>query len=387
MLVHDDGVTSSEHAEFHRETNIGGCNVKSPPPIVSASPVPESPQKVASQKPEESESHAHPTSACYTPEQQKALSCLSELLGVVGALDDESSSKGTSTCMQPEEQKIPSQERMVTPSVVTPTTNTLPQQLSSAPVPFPSTETSKIESTPKARPATSNQRRSLFNVAKYQTPEENEDSSPRSARAMSIVPMIDRARPSTRKLLTLRSMSRSSPDLRSPQPGKSLLKQQRPGDEDGSVSSSRGGETLKRSGSNVSFGGLEIREYNVALSDHPDCSRGPPIQLGWEYFEQEPVSVDAYEERRSPRRRSLVHDPFRRSALLNEAGYTEEEVRSAMEDVHRVKQERLRVKGDFRRRRQQHSGVEGLVPHFFNEFFAGKNRRNERPQYLRCMTQ
>jgi len=70
-----------------------------------------------------------------------------------------------------------------------------------------------------------------------------------------------------------------------------------------------------------------------------------------------------------------MHDPFRRSALLNEAGYTEEEVQSAMEDVHRVKQERLRVKGNLRRRKQQHNLIEGLVPHFFIEFFAGKNRR------------
>ena len=125
----------------------------------------------------------------------------------------------------------------------------------------------------------------------------------------------------------------------------------------------------------MSFSNLEIREYNVALSDHPDCSYGPPIQLGWEYCEQEPVSVDAYEENRSPRRRNLLHDAFRRSALLNEAGYSEQELQSAMVDVQQAKQERLRVKNNFKNRRRQHKNIESLVSNFIVELFADQSRR------------
>ena len=124
----------------------------------------------------------------------------------------------------------------------------------------------------------------------------------------------------------------------------------------------------------MSFSNLEIREYNIALSDHPDCSYGPPIQLGWEYCEQETVTVDDYEQQRTPRRRSrfLLHDAFDRSLWLNQAGYTEQELQSAMEDVHRVKQERLREK----RRHKSRQQTNGFgVAHIFGSLLGNNNRR------------
>jgi hypothetical protein len=83
---------------------------------------------------------------------------------------------------------------------------------------------------------------------------------------------------------------------------------------------------------------LEIREYNVALSDHPDCSYGPPIQLGWSYCEKQAVSVDEYElscgSHRRTGRELLLTSPERR--------YTKEELQWAWEEVERVKRERQR---------------------------------------------
>lgn len=133
--------------------------------------------------------------------------------------------------------------------------------------------------------------------------------------------------------LTERNRVRSFPGFYPrPEPGKSLLKGR-----DSSTGS------LKRTGSNVSFSNLEIREYTIALSDHPDCSYGPPIQLGWEYCVQAPVSVDDYEETRCPRSRGqqlLLPYPVRRDWLLEEGGYTKQDLQWAFQEVERVKYER-----------------------------------------------
>jgi hypothetical protein len=99
--------------------------------------------------------------------------------------------------------------------------------------------------------------------------------------------------------------------------------------------------SLKR---NVSFSSLEIREYNIALSDHPSCSYGPPIQLGWDYRAKKPVEVEDYEENRKPRRAThemVLSYNARRYLLLKRAGYSDEELKGAMMEVERVKRERM----------------------------------------------
>ena len=94
----------------------------------------------------------------------------------------------------------------------------------------------------------------------------------------------------------------------------------------------------------VSFSNLEIREYDVAISDHPSCSFGPPVQLSWEYKQKEIVPVDSYEQSRSPRRerRDLVLSYYdRRFLLIKQAGYSKKEIKQTMLEVERVKRERL----------------------------------------------
>lgn len=94
----------------------------------------------------------------------------------------------------------------------------------------------------------------------------------------------------------------------------------------------------------VSFSNLEIREYDVAISDHPSCSFGPPVQLSWEYKQKEVVPVESYEQSRSPRRgrRDLVLSYYdRRFLLIKQAGYSKREIKKTMLEVERVKRERL----------------------------------------------
>jgi len=52
----------------------------------------------------------------------------------------------------------------------------------------------------------------------------------------------------------------------------------------------------------VTFTDIHIREYTQVLGDHPCCSLGPPVSLGWEYRTCANVSLDYYEVTRVPRR-------------------------------------------------------------------------------------
>jgi hypothetical protein len=96
----------------------------------------------------------------------------------------------------------------------------------------------------------------------------------------------------------------------------------------------------------VSFGNMQIREYNVALSDHPSCSYGPPIQLSWDYREKEIVPLAQYEEDRTRRGRRGGHQLLlsfyeRHFMLIKQAGYSKREIRETMKEVERVKRERM----------------------------------------------
>lgn len=115
----------------------------------------------------------------------------------------------------------------------------------------------------------------------------------------------------------------------------------KPQNQFGSVPSDLDGPDLKRT---VSFGTLETREFSIELSDHPSCSYGPPIQLGWDYHDQETRNVDEYETSRVPRRHvsdMILSYNVRRYLLLKRAGYTPAELRDAMRQVDKVKRERI----------------------------------------------
>jgi hypothetical protein len=105
-----------------------------------------------------------------------------------------------------------------------------------------------------------------------------------------------------------------------------------------------GSPILKR---NVSFGSMKIREYNVAISDHPSCSYGPPIQLSWDYTERDDETLDSYEEkRRTTHKRRSGHELLlsfyeRHFMLIKTAGYSKSEIRETMKEVERVKRERM----------------------------------------------
>ena len=106
----------------------------------------------------------------------------------------------------------------------------------------------------------------------------------------------------------------------------------------------RSNSDLSNSKRNVSFTEIQVREYDVELSDHPSCSYGPPIQLGWDYQETHKTSVEDYEVTRSPHRREvheLVLSYNTRRRRLKQSGYRKAEIQRAQQEVDRIKRERL----------------------------------------------
>jgi hypothetical protein len=83
----------------------------------------------------------------------------------------------------------------------------------------------------------------------------------------------------------------------------------------------------------VSFGTTEVREYERVLGDHPNLSIG--LAIGWDYQEQDSVSVDDYEQ-------THYHDPRMESTSVDErctilkGWFTEEELRDS--EAKRIQQ-------------------------------------------------
>lgn len=89
----------------------------------------------------------------------------------------------------------------------------------------------------------------------------------------------------------------------------------------------------------VSFSIIQIRTYKVEVGDHPCCSIGFPLALGWEYSEKPTTSLDQYEAERAPRRHrnELRTTSEERQEMLREEGLSKEEMKRAQRKLHRAR--------------------------------------------------
>lgn len=91
----------------------------------------------------------------------------------------------------------------------------------------------------------------------------------------------------------------------------------------------------------VGFGTISIRNYHQTVGDNPAVSYGFPIQLDWEYYEEDDMEVDAYEFQKGPIRRNqnqLTMSYYKRkNRLMQEYGFDKEELNRARKDVDKAK--------------------------------------------------
>lgn len=87
---------------------------------------------------------------------------------------------------------------------------------------------------------------------------------------------------------------------------------------------------------------MKVREYGVTLGDHPDCTRGPPLSLNWDYVELGTKKIETCESSRKARRarETLCMSLSARKQLLLNTGFTKYELREAANEVKKVQKNR-----------------------------------------------
>jgi hypothetical protein len=99
--------------------------------------------------------------------------------------------------------------------------------------------------------------------------------------------------------------------------------------------------------SSISFGPIEVREFARIVGDHPDVSSGPPMALGWEYIQDDPITVDEYEKKNKGRSRGPIErtTKFERILILHhEFGFPMQELRDAEKEAKRTQLRRTNSK-------------------------------------------
>merc|ERR1711971_1162945 len=108
--------------------------------------------------------------------------------------------------------------------------------------------------------------------------------------------------------------------------------------------------SVRQRSSPVSFDSVTVRRYDQTIGDNPSVSYGTPISLDWSYEEYDALDFDEYESSKPLQRRTLrgmaLSHYRRKSLLMNEYGFTKDEMNRAKKEANKVK---------FRR---------GLVNHF-----------------------
>jgi hypothetical protein len=96
----------------------------------------------------------------------------------------------------------------------------------------------------------------------------------------------------------------------------------------------------------VSFGLIQIREYNRVLGDNPTVSAGPPMSIGWAFVQKMDVPVDVYERIKRPRKpsdlrlRSLIRNRILRYGF----DVSLEEISAAEKIVRNIQRQRCQTR-------------------------------------------
>jgi hypothetical protein len=90
----------------------------------------------------------------------------------------------------------------------------------------------------------------------------------------------------------------------------------------------------------VSFGNIQVREYERIVGDHPDTRVGVPLTIGWAFVERPPVPIEQYEGNRIRKGNLRLTSITRKNLLHNVFGIPEEEIRNAEKEIQKIKKQR-----------------------------------------------
>lgn len=86
----------------------------------------------------------------------------------------------------------------------------------------------------------------------------------------------------------------------------------------------------------VSFGSIQVREYERIIGDHPETKVGVPLSLGWGFYERDLLPISRYESERVPKKSLRMSSITRKNILHNVYGIPEEELRAAEKEVRKI---------------------------------------------------
>ena len=97
--------------------------------------------------------------------------------------------------------------------------------------------------------------------------------------------------------------------------------------------------------SSLRFADVEIREYEVTVSDNPGVKSGVALELGWRYNVHEPIQIDEFEGKRSTERsqdfmKEKKLSKFERERLLKKFGVTQKDMDVAAKQAAIIRNQR-----------------------------------------------
>jgi hypothetical protein len=94
----------------------------------------------------------------------------------------------------------------------------------------------------------------------------------------------------------------------------------------------------------VSFGKVQVREYERVICYNPACSAGAAIGIGWKYVSQKTIQLDEHEKARYSRRdkQDFRLGEVEREELLSSLGYDVFDILASTREIGRVQRNRLK---------------------------------------------
>jgi hypothetical protein len=123
----------------------------------------------------------------------------------------------------------------------------------------------------------------------------------------------------------------------------------------------------------VSFGFVEVREYNRIVGDHPEVRFGPPLGLGWEFHEHDRETIDKYESVHPRRKLQKMSSITRRNLLQNVFGATDEEIQASEKECQRIQKRREQSKNQAERTGKVESKKKVLRRFFYGLLIKGSS--------------
>lgn len=102
--------------------------------------------------------------------------------------------------------------------------------------------------------------------------------------------------------------------------------------------------TPSRRDTKVAFSTVEVRQYERILGDNPGVSSGPPLSIGWNYYEDSticlPVDEFEYYHGSCGDQSEMVLTRFERESILRDLGYGERDLVTCIRQNYKLKKNR-----------------------------------------------